>query len=161
MPGRHGTGSHWVITRRSSSARLGHPYLFGNIPLCLDRGGSVTVTRVGFGENLGDLNVDAFTLRSFHRPFDNDGVNLGEPIGLEGRALSVKHDVSQACQPEDSSRMEFAELVLQVSRRTQKTAFGRGIVVTYLSDGVERRLGISLGIGLCAPADAPIESVCD
>jgi hypothetical protein len=65
------------------------------------------------------------------------GDGLGDPISLERRGLSINHSVSEVCQPEDSPRVEFAELVLQVSRRTEKTAFGRGIVVTYLSDGVE------------------------
>ncbi|GAA4558592.1 hypothetical protein GCM10023193_13620 [Planotetraspora kaengkrachanensis] len=140
--------------------RLGDPYLFGNLGLCLDRGGSVTVTQVGFGETLGRLDVDGFTFRPFHRPIDSDGIGLGDPVSMERRGLPANRSVSEVCQPEDSPRVEFAELVVQVSRRTEKSAFGRGVVVTYLSDGVERRLHIPFNIVLCGPRrDLPEE--CD
>lgn len=134
--------------------RQGRPYLFGNIALCLDRTGAADVTGVRFENPSGDLKVEAWALRPFYRAMGSDGVGWGEPRSLRQRRLfTAVHTVTQVCRPGDSSRVEFAELVVQTSRPNRASASGSGFLVSYTSGPAQGVLRIPFGITLCAPSE--------
>jgi hypothetical protein len=143
--------------RQSFGLRLttrGMPYLFGGFSVCLNRSGVVSVTGVEFEDATGDLRVQAFALRPFYRAFGDDGVGWGEPKSLKQRGVpTALRTVTQVCQPDDSSRVEFTELVLQTSRPGAVSASSSGFVISYTSGASEGRLRVPFGITLCAPAD--------
>jgi hypothetical protein len=134
--------------------KRGKPYLFGNLALCLDRAGIANVTDVRFEKPKGDLRVEAWALRPFYRAIGSDGVGWGEPTSLQRRKVSTAlQAVTQVCQPDRSSRVEFSELVVQTSRPNGTSASGAGVVVTYTSGRSRAMLRIPFGITLCAPAE--------
>ncbi len=143
--------------RQSFALRLttqGMPYLFGGFAVCLDKAGAVEVTGVEFENAAGGLSVQAFALRPFYRGFGEDGVGWGEPKSLKRRGISTAlRTVTQVCQADGSSRVEFSEVVLQTSRPGAVSASSSGFVITYSSGGSEGRFRVPFGITLCAPAD--------
>ncbi|WP_214416293.1 hypothetical protein [Sphaerisporangium fuscum] len=132
----------------------GQPYLFGNLALCLDRTGVADVVDVRFDDPTGGMTVEAWALRPFYRPMGADGVGWGEPDSLRRRKLSTSlSTVTEVCRPDDSSRVEFAELVVQTSRPRGVSASSSGVVVRYTSGASEGVLRIPFGITLCAPSE--------
>ncbi|MFC7383133.1 hypothetical protein [Sphaerisporangium rhizosphaerae] len=147
-----GDGGRQSLTLRRTVQ--GMPYLFGSFAVCLDRAGAAEVTGVRFENSRGGLAVQEFALRPFYRGFGEDGVGWGEPVGLRQRGVSTaSRTVTQVCLPEDYSRVEFSEVVLQISRPTATSAWSPGFVITYDSGGAEGTFRIPFGITLCAPSD--------
>jgi hypothetical protein len=131
-------------------SKPGQPYLFGDMPVCIDRQGEVMVTRVDFENPRGAIRLEAFALRAFYRPFGGDGIGLGEPITLQRKGIAQgPRVVSQACRPEIFYKQAFSELVLQVSHTGDDTGFSPALIVTYTSDGDDRTLRIPVEFVFC------------
>ncbi|MFG1874267.1 hypothetical protein ACGFIV_05455 [Sphaerisporangium sp. NPDC049003] len=137
-----GTGM-WKSTPRQ-------PYLFGDMPVCLDRPGTVMVTNVGFERPRGGIRLEAFALRPRYTPAYSNGTGGGEPSTLRRKGIATgPQPITEVCPPPEEEIPRFAELVVQVSRTGKATASGTALNLTYTSAGHVRTLRIPVELVIC------------
>jgi hypothetical protein len=138
----YGTGMQKSIPQQS--------YLFGGMPVCLHRRGAVLVKNVQFENPQGGIRLEGFALRPFYGPFGNDGIGDGEPITLQRKGIPAgPRMVTQVCQPLDSLKPQFSELVVQVSHFGDTTGFSPALIVTYTSSRHLRTLRMPIEFVFC------------
>ncbi len=99
------------------------PYSLGGWDMCLDRPGSVTITRVELIKPYNDIVLRAFSSRP----------HTGPMLGNAEKPLT--------------------ELGLQYAKTGDATAGADGVRITYTSAGRQRTVDFSLRVLLCAPGD--------
>ncbi|WP_248961389.1 hypothetical protein [Sphaerisporangium perillae] len=130
----------------------GQPYLFGDMPLCLDRRGTVVVESVRFENPQGGIRLESFALRPAYRPAASNGTGGGQPITLRDKGIPEgPRAVTEVCRPPDSLDQRFSELVVQVSHTGEATGFSPELIVTYTSNGHRQESRLPVEFSFCGP----------
>jgi len=135
------------------------PYSLGDLTICLDRPGSVTITRVEPRNAYGGLAVDAFAVIPNPQERGEDGFT-DQPKALADLGIQtnkpaiVDHPCPPAtAQPDPNREPQSKSLLLQFSKANEETAGDDGLIVKYLSDGQAHTLTIDFAVILCAASD--------
>ncbi|MBE3014886.1 hypothetical protein IL992_37800 [Microbispora sp. NEAU-D428] len=121
------------------------PYSLGGWDMCLDRPGSVTITKVELIKPYNDIVLQAFSSRPHTGPMlgmaDKPLTELGFPS--RGPAVTI------ACEESPL----HTELALQYAKTGDAAAGAEGVRITYTSAGRRRTVDFNLRVLLCPPGD--------
>ncbi|GLX07137.1 hypothetical protein [Microbispora sp. NBRC 16548] len=121
------------------------PYSLGGWDMCLDRPGSVTITRVELIKPYNDIVLQAFSSRPHTGPMLGNAEKPLTELGFPARSPAV----TVVCEENPL----HTELALQYAKTGDATAGADGVRITYTSAGRQRTVDFSLRVLLCAPGD--------
>jgi len=143
--------------------KAGSPYSLGDLTICLDRPGSVTITKVEPRNPYGGLAVDTFAVIPNPQERGEDGFT-DQPKALANLGIQTNQPaiVDHPCppttaEPDPNGEPQSKSLLLQFSKPTGKTAGDDGLIVKYVSDGQAHTLTIDFTVILCAADDTTTE----
>lgn len=123
----------------------GRPYSLGGWDMCLDRPGSVTITRVEPIKPYNDIVVQAFSSRPHTGPMLGNAEKPLTELGFPARSPAV----TVVCE----ENAFHTELALQYAKTSDATAGADGVRITYTSAGRQRTVDLNVRVLLCAPGD--------
>jgi hypothetical protein len=134
----------------------GSPYSLGDLTICLDRPGSVTITNVEPRNPYGGRAVDAFAvipnpLERGEDDFTDVPKSLAD-LGVQTAAPAVvDHPCpnSETLEPDPAGEPRSRSLLRQFSKPTDETAGDDGLVIKYRSGEQSSVLTLAFSVILC------------
>jgi hypothetical protein len=141
------------------ATRPGTPYTFGDVVVCLDRPGRVTVESAAVAGSSGGLRLDALAVRpasAGHGQIGGANRSLAQ-LGFARNADTMVDRVCPSPSPSGPGAGGLYELGLQFSRTGGRTATGHGVDVRYrTSGGTVLTLRIPFTLILCEGRDPAV-----
>jgi hypothetical protein len=139
----------------------GTPYVFGDIILCLNKPGLVTLTSVEPVEARNGIRIDDFAvipngMESGEGGYDDNSVPIARIAPQPARPATMRYACPADFNPDHAVAVpQMVALLLQYSKTTDLTASSTGVKVHYKTGGRSEWISLPWEVTLCAKGVAP------
>jgi hypothetical protein len=143
----------------------GTPYAFGDIIMCLDRPGTLTIDSIELIDATGGLRIDDFgvipnAMESDHFGYEDSSV----PIAQTTPQPSYPVIMTKACPTSFNlpavPNPQSVAVLLQYSKSTNTSAASRGIKINYTTAGHQEWVKLEWTVALCATDTGTGDQAC-
>ncbi|HEU0240434.1 MAG TPA: hypothetical protein VFR11_14310 [Micromonosporaceae bacterium] len=136
------------------NTRAGTPYVFGDVIICLDKPGLVTIDSIEVIDPTNGLHIDDFAvipnaMESGHYGYGDNSVPIAQVRPPVARPVVMTKKCPTFTGPLRPDPQAVA-LLLQYSKPTDASATGQGIKINYTSAGRKESISLQWGVDLCA-----------
>ena len=147
-PGFKGAGVAYPNTKP------GVPYTVGDLIICLDRPGKVTIEDIEMIKPEGGLQLDDFSvipnaMESGAGGFEDSNVPISRLTPSPAKPVVMTHACPADWNAPPVPNPQSVALLLQYSKSSDRAATSAGITVLYSSSGHKDKLTLRWTVGLC------------
>lgn len=161
LPGNRPAGASGCRYQDKGSHRHRTPYVFGDIILCLNKPGLVTLTSVEPVDARNGIRIDDFAvipngMESGEGGYDDNSVPISRIKPQPKRPATMRYACPPDFNPDHAVAVpQMVALLLQYSKTTDLTASSIGLKVHYKTGRSSAWISLPWEVTLCAKGLAP------
>jgi len=133
----------------------GTPYVFGDIVLCLDKPGVVTINNVELIGATNGLRIDDFAvipnvMESGHEGYFDNSVPIAQVNPRPARPVVMTKKCPKSGNEPPRPDPQTVALLLQYSKTIDRNATSQAIKINYTTAGRKESLALEWQVALCA-----------
>jgi hypothetical protein len=149
VPGFTGAGVAYPNTHR------GTPYVFGDIIMCLDKPGTVTIDSIDLVDPTNGIRIDDFGvipngMESDQGGYDDNSVPIARTTPRPSRPVIMTKECPKTFNEPPRPDPQTVALLLQYSKTTDKSATSQGVKINYTTAGRKEWVTLKWVVALCA-----------
>ena len=149
VPGFRGAGVAYPNTRQATA------YVFGDIIICLDKPGSVTIDSIELVNATDGIRIDDFgvipnVMESDQGGYDDNSVPIAQTTPRPSHPVIMTTACPKTGNEPPRPDPQAVALLLQYSKTTDKSATSQGIKINYTTAGHKEWVKLGWTVALCA-----------